>query len=79
MLHEIVVLPSIVLTDTDAVIRRKERSNPVVARVLGREVVQGVETVWLDRCVHHRGEDAFEEGWNVSGAVSTVLRRRTQQ
>lgn len=67
-------VPTIVLTESDAVVWRTGRSSPTLARVLGREHSNGVETVWLDRLVHHASESSFE-GWDVSGAISTVLSR----
>jgi len=68
---------SVTLGDGVAVIRRKGTSECVVAGILGVEAdAQGeTETVYLDRIVHRIGESDFE-GWAVSGAVSTILRRR---
>jgi hypothetical protein len=68
---------SVTLGDGVAVIRRKGTSACIVAGVLGLDTDAGgaTETVYLDRLVHRVGETDFE-GWKVSGAVSTILRRR---
>lgn len=71
---------SVTLGDGVAVIRRKGTSDCVVAGILGVEAgAQGeTETVYLDRIVHRIGESDFD-GWAVSGAVSTILRRRRER
>ncbi|TXI09399.1 MAG: hypothetical protein E6Q76_05700 [Rhizobium sp.] len=61
------------ITETDAVIRRDQQSGAVLAKVLGRRVTEHDEWVYLDRLVHRPTDTA--EGWSISGAVSTVLRR----
>lgn len=66
----------VTLSESTAVIRRSGQSTPVIAGILGVEknAAGVVKTVWLDRLVHGIGEDRFD-GWAVSGAVSTILRR----
>lgn len=55
---------------------RKGSYSPCVAGVLGETVTEtGKRRLWLDRLVHLSHEKAFT-GWDVSGAISTVL---TQQ
>ena len=66
---------SIIITDTDAVVRSSNRSTPTVAMVLGRETRAGTEIVWLDRRVHAEGE-IFSDGWAVSGAISSIFSRQ---
>lgn len=59
------------------VIKRSGQSQPILAGILGMDLdgAGQPETVWLDRIVHRLSEDSFE-GWHVSGAVTTVLRRQ---
>ena len=64
--------------DNTAVISRSNRSQKVVADVLGRETdpVTGKQTIWLDRMVHRAGEDTMFSGdkvFSVDGAISSVL------
>jgi len=68
---------TVTLGDGLAVIRRKGITVCVVAEVLGCERdAEGAPTViYLDRLVHRIGETSFGD-WDVSGAISTVLRRR---
>lgn len=70
-------LVNVTLGEGVVVLNRSGQSRPVVATVLGVEKDdQGeVKTLWLDRLVHRTHEFAFE-GWEVSGAVSSVLRRQ---
>jgi NAD kinase len=67
---------NVTLGDDTAVIRRTGHSRPEVAKILGveRDASGQIVTVWLDRLVHRVGETEYME-WQVSGAVSTVLRR----
>ena len=58
---------------TSAVIRRDGSSSVILAEVLGKEVTDGVERVYLDRLVHGRFEDWKE--FSASGAISTILTR----
>jgi len=60
--------------DTEVAIRRRNRSGVRVATILGREVRDGYEYIYLDSLVHHVGEDTLGE-WRASGAVSTILSR----
>jgi hypothetical protein len=50
------------------------RTAAIVAKLLGREVREGYETLWLDRIVH-RANFQFTENWQASGAISTILTR----
>jgi len=67
---------TLVVTDSDAIARASTRSDARVAKVLGREVREGIETIWLDRLLHEPNEEF--EGWVVGGAISTVLRRQVE-
>jgi hypothetical protein len=55
-------------------IKREGTRRAVVAHVLGRTERDGVELLCLDRLVHEPHEGVFV-GWDVSGAVTTVLSR----
>lgn len=63
------------LGDGVMTLKRPERSEVVVANVLGRTVSDdgSLEHFWLDR-IAHKPEDVFD-GWNVEGAISTILTR----
>jgi hypothetical protein len=64
------------LGDGAATFRQKGQSDVIVANVLGTENDdQGQPaTVWLDRLVHRPGMEF--EGWETTGAISTVLHRK---
>ncbi|WP_313063652.1 hypothetical protein [Paraburkholderia sp. LEh10] len=53
--------------------KREGTRRAVVANVLGR-----IEVLCLDRLVHEPHEGAFI-GWNVAGAVTTMLTRAVAQ
>jgi hypothetical protein len=59
--------------DGRAVIRFNSGSRPIVAGVLGREVVEGVERIYLDRRIHRPWVEY--RGWQLSGAISTIASR----
>jgi hypothetical protein len=65
---------SVTVGDQSVLIERKNRSEPVVARLLGREVRGEMEVLYLDRLIHEPWEDSLGS-WNVSGAVSTIMSR----
>lgn len=58
-----------------AVVRREGSSVPIVANILGVEVKDGIETVYLDRLVHNGFQDW--QDWIAAGAVSTILSRES--
>jgi len=64
------------LGDGVVVLKREGQSDPIVAGILGMEQnAEGeIVMIWLDRLVHKIGEKEFVD-WDVSGAVSTVLKR----
>ena len=64
----------IVIGEGRVTLRSNTSSTKRVAVILGREVHDRVETIWLDRLVH-RAADSFEDGWQASGCLSTVLTR----
>lgn len=57
-----------------ATIKRDGSSTTTVAAILGRIVRDGVEVICLDRLVHEPHEGEFT-GWQVAGAVTTLLSR----
>jgi hypothetical protein len=65
---------SLSLAGEYALVRRRNRSDPQTARILGREVNGGVETIYLDALVH-RPEESEISGWQTGGAISTILTR----
>lgn len=69
---------TVALGEGVAVLRRSGQSKRIVANVLGVERSESgeVQKVWLDRLVHRTFESEFEN-WSVSGAVSTVMTRKT--
>lgn len=68
------------LGENVVILKREGQSNPVIAGILGVDQnAEGViETIWLDRLVHKRGESDFV-GWKVSGAISSILKRDTPE
>lgn len=69
-------LVTVTIGDGLVVVKREGQSAPVLANILGVDKNENGEivTIWLDRLVHRLAERKFV-GWNVSGAVSTVLKR----
>lgn len=67
----------VTLGDGVVVLNRSGQTRAVVATVLGVEQDEKgtVQAIWLDRLVHRAHEQTFE-GWEVSGAISSVLRRK---
>lgn len=65
----------VVIGDGVASFRRRGITEVVVANILGvdRNAHGQLQTVWLDRLVHRRGESF--DGWSATGAISTVLTR----
>ena len=58
-------------------LRKSGQSQVTVANILGvdRDEAGAIKTIYLDRLVHRINLNEFE-GWNVSGAVSTILHRQ---
>jgi len=63
----------VVLGDSTVSIKRSGQSAVVIANILGRanDEEGNLRVLWLDRIVHREG-DLFE-GWEATGAISTVL------
>lgn len=60
----------------DAVsIRRRGSSEQDIARIVGRECDEEVESVFLDRVIHHYDGEDFADGWMASGAFASVFCR----
>lgn len=65
--------PTVVrIGDTGVSVKRKGHTL-ALARILGRKTKDGIESIYLDRLVHKDWETF--EGWNASGAISTILSR----
>lgn len=56
-------------------LRRKGESSLRVANILGREVQDGQELIYLDRLVVPPGDISLGNEWSASGCVSTILMR----
>lgn len=63
------------LTDTHAVFRSSAQSQPQIAVILGRDEKDGRERVFLDRTI--AGTALLPDGWTDTGAVTTILTRRS--
>ncbi|SAK57653.1 hypothetical protein AWB76_02489 [Caballeronia temeraria] len=64
-----------VLVGEDVVTVKREGSNrAVMAKILGKVSVEGVEVLCLDRLVHESHEQQFGD-WTLAGAVTTLLSR----
>lgn len=69
------ILSGTISIGTDSVVHRSQNStNATVAKLLGREVRDGLEIVYLDRLIHETHHSELD-GWALSGAISTVLQR----
>jgi hypothetical protein len=60
--------------DDTVTIKRQGTTTAVVANILGRQIDVQSETLWLDRMCH-RPDELFE-GWQATGAISTILHRQ---
>ncbi|MFC4519551.1 hypothetical protein [Cupriavidus pinatubonensis] len=65
---------SISIGEGVATIKRRGTRSTTVAHVLGTIEADGLEVVCLDRLVHGITESEMD-GWQVSGAVTSVLAR----
>ena len=55
-------------------VTRRGRREPIVATVLGQEVLpDGRVTYWLDRLVHAGGFRQLNDDWEARGAISSIL------
>lgn len=59
-------------------VKRKGSSALTEARIIGVECEDEVQTLYLDRLVHKPHEKEMG-GYQVSGAISSILKRRVQQ
>ncbi|TJY57211.1 hypothetical protein E4T66_17535 [Sinimarinibacterium sp. CAU 1509] len=62
------------IVDEHCTIYPRRRAAPIVTRVLGRRVADGVESIYLDRMVHEPHHTHVAD-YRVSGAVTTILQR----
>lgn len=65
---------TVMLGEGLATIKRRGTRGTTVAQILGTVEADGVEVFCLDRLVHGIFETEMD-GWQVSGAVTTVLAR----
>jgi hypothetical protein len=74
------IMPTEVTVGEETVsLKRAGQSTVVMAKILGRSLDKetGVQTLWLDRIAHTAAEQFY--GWQVGGAISTVLRQKQVQ
>jgi hypothetical protein len=64
------------LAGTLATVHISGRSNPIVATVLGveRNHTGEAQRIYLNALIHRSDFDSYE-GWDISGAVSSILTR----
>lgn len=60
-------------------LRKKGESTLRVGQILGREVHDGHELVYVDRLLVPPGDITLNGDWSASGCVSTILSRRVDQ
>jgi len=67
----------VLVGDGVVVLHRTGRSRRIVANILGteRDADGSIKTIYLDRIVHNPCEKTFK-GWDVSGAVTTEMRKQ---
>ena len=65
---------SVVVGEGVVTVKREGSNRAVLAKVLGKVQVDGVEVLCLDRLVHESHEQQFGE-WTLAGAVTTLLSR----
>ncbi|WP_029050166.1 hypothetical protein [Cupriavidus sp. amp6] len=65
---------TVTLGEGVATIKRRGTRGTIVANVLGTVEAEGVQVICLDRLVHGIFESEMG-GWQVSGAVTTLLAR----
>jgi hypothetical protein len=65
---------SVLVGDGVVTVKREGSNRAVMAKILGKALVDGVEGVCLDRLVHESHEGQFGE-WTLTGAVTTLLTR----
>lgn len=57
-----------------ALVKRKGSSALTEAKILGVEIKDSVQTIYLDRLVHKPFEDSLGD-FKVSGAISSILKK----
>lgn len=79
MRHESKIDATVSLGDGVAVIRYGKSSRPTVVGVLGVDLGEDGKPVrvYLDRLIHRPREEQIG-GWQISGAVSSILERRAE-
>lgn len=62
----------VTITESHAVFRSSSQSVPQIAVILGRDVKDGFERIFLDRRIV---PTQLSNGWSASGAITTILSR----
>jgi hypothetical protein len=65
---------SVLVGDGVVTVKREGSNRAVMAKILGKALVDGVEVLCLDRLVHESHEGQFGE-WTLTGAITTLLTR----
>ncbi|WP_321794604.1 hypothetical protein [Caballeronia sp. J97] len=65
---------SVLVGEGVVTIKREGSNRAVLAKILGKVAVEGIEVLCLDRLVHESHEQQFGE-WRLAGAVTTLLSR----
>lgn len=72
-MHDPVEPAHVTVGATHVTIKRRGRSDMQTAAILGREMKDDGEHIWLDRVVHVNAAEIFADGWTGSGPVVTEL------
>jgi hypothetical protein len=64
----------VLVGDGVVTVKREGSNRAVMAKILGKVQIEGVEVLCLDRLVHESHEQQFGE-WTLAGAVTTLLSR----
>jgi hypothetical protein len=64
----------VLVGDGVVTVKREGSNRAVMAKILGKVQVEGIEVLCLDRLVHESHEQQFGE-WTLTGSVTTLLSR----
>jgi hypothetical protein len=64
----------VLVGDGVVTVKREGSNRAVMAKILGKVQIEGVEVLCLDRLVHESHEQQFGD-WTLTGAVTTLLSR----
>jgi len=64
---------SVTVGQGQATIRKRGESQLRTGQILGREVQDGLQVIYLDRLLLPPGETELRDGWTATGCISTIL------